>query len=150
MDKQPTQEQIAESQKVQMEQIETERKRILKDFEEIKKELVDKGYDEQSYKTGSSVSVDSTIIVKMSALIQGIQSRLEKVNEAITTAHKYANDMLGLGALELLDMHNDMARIHILACEEGNTVSHKELDAEDAKVKVQEKKIITPDSKIIV
>jgi len=147
---QPSPEQIAEAQKVQAEQIEVERARILADFEEIKKILTEKGYDEQSYKKDAQLTVESMTIVKISALIQGIQDRFQKVNEVITNSNKYVNDMLGLAALELLDMHNDMARIHIQACENGNTVSHAELDVEDAKVKVQEKgKIIKQNTEII-
>lgn len=142
----PTPEEVA---KQQAEQIEIERARILADFDEIKKIITEEGYDEQTYKKGTQITVDSSFLVKMSALVQGVQQRLEKVNDVVTTTHKYINDMLGLGTLELLDIHNDMARIHIQACEDGNTVSHKELDKEDAKVKVQEKKINAPKTKII-
>lgn len=146
----PTAEQIAEAQKMQAEQIEQERKRILGDFEEIKKTLTETGYDQQSYKADAVLTVESKMIVKISALIQGIQDRFQKVNEVIETSNKYVNDMLGLAALELLDMHNDMAKIHIQACKDGNTISHTELDKEDAKVKVTERgQVIKQDTKII-
>lgn len=128
------QEEAALQKKEQMEQLEKERERIVNDFEDIKSILSENGYDKQSYKANTQITIDSDILVKMSTLIQSIKQRLERVNEAITTASKYANDMLGLGSLELLDMHNDMARIHIKACEDGNTVSHEELDKEDSKV----------------
>lgn len=123
--------------------IEAEQKRVMDEFEDLKRTLTDGGYTEQAYASGAKITVDAQIIVKMSHLLPHLQQRLESVQEVIETSFKIANDYLGLASLELLDLHNSMTRVHIEAVDNGETVHRDELDKQDAKKKVKE--IIVPE-----
>lgn len=129
--------------------IEGEQKRIMDKFESLKKTLEEGGYTEQSYEAGAKITVDASVIVKMSHMLPHLQQRLEAVQEVIETMFKVTNDYLGLASLELLDLHNSMTQAHIQAVDNGETVHRSELDKQDAKKKVSE--IIVPETpKIII
>jgi DNA repair exonuclease SbcCD ATPase subunit len=148
---------LEEKQAAQVASIEAEQKRILEEFDTLRKELTEGKYDEQSYSAGSKITISAEVLTRMSHLLPHMQqNRIDRIKEAIDTNYRICNDLLALLSLEVFDLNNEMTKAHIAACKAGETVHRSVVDKEDAKHKVSEiiqddtPKIIVPETPKII
>lgn len=115
-----------EEQRLEQEKIYQE---TLVQMEELKTKVNNDKYKDQGYASGSIVEIPSELFTQIT-------------NYLSQQAHSNRSSMQVLEALEMAiaPLNLKLMEIHLDNVDKGNTLSFKELDKEDAKAKIKEKK----------
>lgn len=112
------------------------KKEIDKEYKKLLKEIQKKGYDKMSYGKDSVVPMPGPLFAKFISYMNNHKRVLENIEYSLgiilntIDASFTANDEF---VLELIKKHKDN-------CDKGLTISDKEMDKEDAEIKIKEKK----------
>lgn len=117
----------------QAEKARQEAQKLDEAFDQVQKEMEEKGFGNMSYKEGDMVTIPGVLFssfVNYAADVNKVLSSLEKSFEMYKQTIEFMfNDNTQL-TLRLMQQH-------IVNCESGNASTPEELDAEDAKEKIK-------------
>ena len=135
MSKKEDEKRVAEEKKAQ-EAFLQRKKEIDEKYENLVKELSEKGYDRMSYPEGSEISIPGPLFAKFINYMNTNKKTLENLETSfnvllrVIDASFTANDEF---VLELMQQH-------ITNCEAGKTVTAQEMDKQDAKSRIKKVK----------
>lgn len=117
----------------QMEKAKQEAQKLDVAFDEVQKEMDEKGYGSMSYKEGDIITIPGTLFasfVNYSAEVKQVLTSLEKSFDMYKKTIEFMfNDNMQL-TLRLMKQH-------VINCDNGNASTSEEIDAEDAKDKIK-------------
>jgi hypothetical protein len=107
--------------------------KLEKRFEELAKEISDKGYDKRTYAKDSVVEIPGTLFAQFTTYMADRQKYMAEIQKVCVNM---ANSLdMALQAYDNLTVA--LMEQHIKNCAAGKTISHREQDKEDAIERIQ-------------
>ena len=117
----------------QAEKARQEAQRLDEAFDQVQKEMDEKGYGNMSYKEGDMITIPGTLF----ASFVNYAADVSKVWSSLQESFKMYQQTIEFMFNDNTQLTLRLMKQHIVNCDSGNASTPEELDAEDAKEKIK-------------
>jgi len=122
-------------------------KKIKTEFDEVMKEITEKGHASMTYADGAVMEIDASTYQRILLMLTSVNEKMDKVRELSQGMIQSIYSFADVATMELMAMNTLMAKLHIANCEKGITIPVEEYEAQESKKKVE---LVLPDNKLIL